>query len=385
MIPYGKQDVTEADIDSVVDVLQSDFLTQGPVVPQFENLVANICDANYAVAVNSATSALHIACLSLDLGPGDCLWTTPITFVATANCAIYCGADVDFVDIDPLTYNLCPIQLEKKLHRAEKENKLPKIVIPVHHTGQSCDMEAIFKLSRKYGFRIIEDASHAIGGMYQGNLIGSCKYSDISVFSFHPVKIITTGEGGMAVTNSKDLSEQMALLRSHGITRDPASMGRQLDGPWYYQQIELGFNYRMSDIQAALGKSQLDRLKPYVTKRNELAISYDVLLSGLPIMIPWQAPENYSARHLYVIRLCLDSIEKSHLEIFQLLRDQGIGVNLHYIPVHTQPYYKERGYRAGDFPESEKYYKEAITLPLFPTMAVEEQEKVVSLLRRALH
>ncbi|SUD91794.1 UDP-4-amino-4,6-dideoxy-N-acetyl-beta-L-altrosamine transaminase [Psychrobacter phenylpyruvicus] len=384
MIPYGRQDINQQDIDAVVEVLQSDFLTQGPMVPAFEKSIMHACNAKYAIAVNSATSALHIACLALGLGKGDWLWTTPNTFVASANCGLYCGAQVDFVDIDPSTYNLSVKALEEKLIIAEKEDKLPKVVIPVHFSGQPCDMAAINTLSQKYGFKIIEDASHAIGGKYKGEPIGNCRYSDITVFSFHPVKIVTTAEGGMAVTNDPKLAEQLNLLRSHGITRDESLMTKPADGPWYYQQIELGYNYRMTDMQAALGVSQMQRLNEYVTKRHELAERYNEMLKDLPITLPWQSEDSYSGLHLYVIRLQLDKISKTHLEVFNGMREAGILVNLHYIPVHLQPYYQEMGFREGDFLEAEQYYKEAISLPMFPTMTEEQQNQVVSTLKELL-
>ncbi|WP_413500640.1 UDP-4-amino-4,6-dideoxy-N-acetyl-beta-L-altrosamine transaminase [Psychrobacter maritimus] len=384
MIPYGRQDINQQDINAVVEVLKSDFLTQGPQVPAFEQSIIDACDAKYAVAVNSATSALHIACLALGLGNDDWLWTTPNTFVASANCALYCGAKVDFVDIDPRTYNLCAKQLEKKLIAAQKVGKLPKIVIPVHFSGQSCDMQAIHELAKKYGFSIIEDASHAIGGKYKGEPIGNSRYSDITVFSFHPVKIVTTAEGGMAVTNNAKLAEQLNLLRSHGITRDEELMTKAADGPWYYQQIELGYNYRMTELQAALGLSQMQRLEEFVIKRHELASRYDNLLHDLPITLPWQHPDSYSARHLYVIRLQLEQINITHLDVFNALRAAGIQANLHYIPVHMQPYYQKMGFASGQFPEAEKYYKEAISIPLFSAMTEGQQDTVCSTLRTIL-
>lgn len=384
MIPYGKQDISQADIDAVVGVLQSSFLTQGPKVPEFEAAIASYAGARHAIAVNSATSALHIACLALGLGPGDWLWTTPITFVASANCGLYCGAQVDFVDIDAKTWNICPEKLRAKLEQAKVENKLPKVVVPVHLCGQPCDMEAIHALAREYGFKIIEDASHAIGGRYKGAPIGNCKYSDITVFSFHPVKIITTAEGGVATTNDPALAAQMELLRSHGITRDAAQMTKAPDGPWYYEQVDLGFNYRMTELQAALGLSQMERLDEYVAVRHKLARRYDELLGDLPLVLPWQHPDSYSGMHLYVVRLKLDEIECSHKQVFQSLRDDGIGVNLHYIPVHTQPYYSRMGFEVEDFPEALAYYRSAISLPLFPTMTQQQQDKVVVALRRAL-
>lgn len=384
MIPYGRQDITQADIDAVVEVLRSDFLTQGPMVPRFEQAVAAYAGAAHAVAVNSATSALHLACLALGLGPGDLLWTSPITFVASANCARYCGAEVDFVDIDPRTYNLCPQALEQKLIEAERKGRLPKVVVPVHLCGQPCDMAAIHALAQRYGFRIIEDASHAIGGHYRGEPVGNCRYSDITVFSFHPVKIITTAEGGMALTNDAALAEKMALLRSHGITREPEKMTHAPDGPWYYQQIDLGFNYRLTELQAALGLSQLERLDAYVERRAGLARQYNELLADLPVVTPWQHPDGASAWHLYVVRLQLPDQHLNHRQVFEALREQGVGANLHYIPVHLQPYYQAQGFRPGDFPLAETYYAEAISLPLYPTLSGPDQAAVVAALRRAL-
>lgn len=379
-IPYGRQNISEEDIGSVVEVLRSDFLTQGPLVPRFEGEVASYCGAQYAIAVNSATSALHIACLALDVGPGDMVWTSPISFVASANCARYCGADVDFVDIDPHTYNMSAAALEAKLIEAEASGRLPKIVIPVHLCGQSCDMEAIHRLSLRYKFRIIEDASHAIGGKYKGDPIGSCRFSDITVFSFHPVKIITTGEGGMALTNDDLLSKRMARLRSHGITRDPAEMTQDPDGPWYYQQLELGFNYRMTDIQAALGLSQLTRLDMFVKERHAIASEYNALLSNLPITVPFQHQDNYSAYHLYVIRPQQEKGRLSHRQMFEKMRMEGVGVNLHYIPIYRQPYYARMKYDTTRFPNAEAYYKEAISLPIFPGLELEQIKKVVKTL-----
>jgi len=384
MIPYGRQDITQEDIDAVLGVLSSDFLTQGPMVPRFEQRVAQHVGAAHAYAVNSATSALHMSCAALGLGPGDHLWTSPVTFVASANCGLYCGAEVDFVDIDPRTYNLCPQALERKLQLAEEANRLPKVLVAVHLCGQPCDMQAIYELSRRFGFRIIEDASHAIGGKYQEKYIGGCQFSDITVFSFHPVKIITTAEGGMALTNDPALAAHMELFRSHGITRDPAKMTHEPDGPWYYQQVELGYNYRMTELQAALGLSQMERLDAYVARRHELAQRYDRLLAGLPVVAPWQHPDSYSGLHLYVIRLKLDEIRKTHREVFEGLRELGIGVNLHYIPVHTQPYYQNMGFRPGDFPESETYYREAISLPMFFGLTDAQQDEVVAALTKAL-
>lgn len=382
MIPYGRQDITPADVDAVVSVLKSDFLTQGPQVPRFEQAVANHAGARHALAVNSATSALHLACLSLDLGPGDWLWTTPTTFVASANCGLYCGARVDFVDIDPRTWNISVVALEQKLQQAEREGRLPKVVVPVHLCGQPCEMEAIYALGQRYGFRIIEDASHAIGGKYKGEAIGNCRYSDITVFSFHPVKIITTAEGGMALTNNSELAGKMDLLRSHGITRDPTLMTQAPDGPWYYQQIALGYNYRMTELQAALGVSQMERLDDYVARRHAIARRYDELLADLPLTLPWQHPDSYSGLHLYVIRIA--PAMHPHREVFEALRAADIGVNLHYIPVHTQPYYARMGFQHGDFPEAERYYAEAISLPMYPGLSGDEQNHVGAVLRQAL-
>lgn len=384
MIPYGRQDIIDADIEAVVAVLRSDFITQGPVVETFEQAVAEYCGARFGVAANSATSALHIACLALGLGPGDRLWTSPNTFVASANCGLYCGATVDFVDIDPDTNNISIDQLSEKLALAAQTGELPKIVVPVHLCGASCDMAAIKALGDKYGFRIIEDASHAIGAKYKSEPVGTCRYSDICIFSFHPVKIITTAEGGLAVTNDAGLAQQMQLYRSHGITRDPALMTRQPDGPWYYQQVALGFNYRMTELQAALGLSQIERLDVYVTRRHQIAKRYDELLANLPLVTPKNDPDSYSALHLYVIRLRTELISRTHREVFEALRAQDIGVNLHYIPVHTQPYYEKLGHKVGDYPEAERYYSEAISLPMYPTMADGQIEQVAVAVKAAL-
>ncbi|MDW2402503.1 UDP-4-amino-4,6-dideoxy-N-acetyl-beta-L-altrosamine transaminase [Vibrio sp. 1262-1] len=384
VIPYGKQDITQQDIDSVVEVLNSDFLTQGPQVPAFEQALMDHTGAKYALAVNSATSALHIACLALGLGQDDWLWTSPITFVASANCGLYCGAKVDFVDIDPDTYNMCPKRLEQKLIAAKVEGKLPKVVVPVHLCGQPCDMAAIGKLAKEYGFKVIEDASHAIGGRYQDKPIGKCEHSDITVFSFHPVKIVTTAEGGAALTNQQALADKMALLRSHGVTRDSALMRGESHGGWYYQQVDLGFNYRMTELQAALGVSQMQRLDAFVAARHQLAKRYNQKLAALPVVLPYQLPNTYSGLHLFVIRLRLDEIALSHQQVFDALREQGIGVNLHYIPVHTQPYYQDMGFAEGDFPESERYYREAISLPMFHGMTEQQQDTVVEVLTKVL-
>lgn len=383
MIPYGRQDISEADIQAVVDVLRSDYLTQGPVVPAFEKAVADYCGAQHAVAVNSATSALHIACLALGVGPGDWVWTSPNTFVASANCALYCGAQVDFVDIDPHTYNMSIECLAEKLVQAEKLDCLPKVVIPIHLCGQACDMLGIHSLSQRYGFKIIEDASHAIGGKYRGEPIGNCSYSDITIFSFHPVKIITTAEGGMAMTNDSQLAKRMQLLRSHGITRDVNEMTHAPDGPWYYQQIDLGFNYRMTDLQAALGLSQMQRLDEFVTKRHSVAKRYDQILTDFPVSMPLQHADSYSGLHLYIIRLKLEEISKTHRQVFEALRAAGIGVNLHYIPVYRQPYYVGLGFKAGYCPEAERYYGEAISLPMYPGLTETQQDKVIAVLHQA--
>jgi UDP-4-amino-4,6-dideoxy-N-acetyl-beta-L-altrosamine transaminase len=385
VIPYGRQDIQEADLSAVLDVLQSDFLTQGPVVPEFEKAVALHCEAQHAVAVNSATSALHISLLALGVGPGDIVWTSTNTFVASANAALYCGAKVDFVDIDPSTYNISVSALAQKLVLAEKNGLLPKVVIPVHLTGQSCDMQGIHKLAQRYGFKIVEDASHAIGGRYLGQPVGSCSYSDITVFSFHPVKIITTAEGGVAVTNNAHLANQMGMYRSHGITRDPELMTQTPDGPWYYQQISLGYNYRMTDLQAALGVSQMQRLKDYVERRHVIADRYDRELLSLPLILPYQAEFSYSAFHLYVVRLDLDSIAPlTHADVFKAMRDFGILVNVHYIPVHTQPLYQAMGFKWGDFPNAEAYYRSAISIPMFPLLSDQQQSKIINCLREIL-
>lgn len=383
-IPYGRQAIDANDVQAVIAVLESDWLTQGPAVARFEQSVADYCGAAHAVAVNSATSALHLACRAVGLGPGDWLWTSPNTFVASANCALYCGAQVDFVDIDPLTYNLCPTALERKLEVAERAGRLPKVVVPVHFAGQPCDMAAIAALSRRFGFFVIEDASHAIGARYRQTTTGGCNYSDLTVFSFHPVKIVTTGEGGMVLTNRGELAETLERLRSHGITRDPRSMVGESQGPWYYEQIELGYNYRMTELQAALGGSQMARLDEFVERRRQLARRYCELLEGLPLQVPQQAGEVDPAWHLFVVRLDLHHIRRSRREVFESLRAAGIGVNVHYIPVHTQPYYRALGFRAGDFPEAEQYYREAISLPLFPALADAEQGLVVGTLKEAM-
>ena len=384
-IPYGRQDINQADIDAVVAVLRSDFLTQGPTVPAFEKAVADYCGAQHAVAVNSATSALHIACLALGVGKGDSVWTTPITFVASANCALYCGATADFVDIDPLTYNLSVDCLAEKLVLAEKADNLPKVVIPVHLCGQPCDMAGIHALSKQYGFKIIEDASHAIGGKYKDEPIGNGRYSDITVFSFHPVKIITSGEGGMAVTNDAKLAKHMRLLRSHGISNTAADMQpRPAKEIWNYQQIDLGFNYRMTDLHAALGLSQMQQLDEFVIKRHALAKRYDQLLSALPVLTPWQHPDSYSGYHLYVIRLKLKEINKTQRQIYDVFHAAGILVNVHYIPVYRQPYYEQIGFNVGYYPQAEQYYSEVISIPMYAGLTVAQQDQVVAVIREAV-
>lgn len=383
-IPYGRQDVTAEDIAAVEAVLRSDWLTQGPAVEQFEGAVKQCCSAQYAVAMNSATSALHVACMALDLGPGDLLWTSPNTFVASANAALYCGAQVDFVDIDGRTYNMSPNALAEKLALARRNGRLPKIVMPVHFAGQSCDMRAIGKLAKEYGFKVIEDASHAIGGRYLGKPVGTCEYSDIAVFSFHPVKIVTTAEGGVAVTNSLETAERMQLLRSHGVTRDQKRMHAAAQGPWYYEQVALGYNYRMTDLHAALGSSQMKRIDDYVRARHAIAKRYDDALNHLPVVLPWQDPDSYSAFHLYPVQIDAARTSRSRGEVFGRLRQRDIGVNVHYIPVHTQPYYRQRGFEGKAFPTAERFYAAAISLPLFPALDEALQGQVIAALREAL-
>jgi UDP-4-amino-4,6-dideoxy-N-acetyl-beta-L-altrosamine transaminase len=384
MIPYGRQDISEADVQAVVNVLRSDFLTQGPTVPAFEHAVATYCGAGHAVAVNSATSALHLACLALGVGPGDRVWTSPLTFVATANSALHCGAQVDFVDIDPDTCNISVTRLAEKLAHAEQEGRLPKTLIPVHLCGQPCEMEAIHALGQRYGFTIIEDAAHAIGSKYKGVRTGNGRYSDITVFSFHPVKIVTTAEGGMALTNDAGLARKIQRLRSHGITRDPAEMTHPPDGPWYYQQVELGFNFRMTELQGVLGLSQMQRLDAFLGARRALAARYDEKLLGLPLVTPRQHPDSCSAWHLYVVRVQTANARKSRREVFDALRAANIGVNVHYIPVPSQPYFERMGFQASSWPEAERYYSEAISLPLFATLTELQQDRVIAGLRSAL-
>ncbi|MBM6445968.1 MULTISPECIES: UDP-4-amino-4,6-dideoxy-N-acetyl-beta-L-altrosamine transaminase [Pseudomonas] len=382
MIPYGRQSLDQADIDAVVAVLQSDWLTQGPTIERFEQAMADRCQADFAVAVCNATAALHIACLAAGLGPGDRLWTTPNTFLASANCGRYCGAEVDFVDIDPLTWNLDADALKARLEAAVDNGTLPKVLVAVAFSGQSCDMRLIAELAERYAFTVIEDASHAVGASYAGRPVGCGDFAAMTVFSFHPVKIITSAEGGMVLTNRPELAERLQRLRSHGMTRDPQHMTEASHGPWYYQQVELGFNYRITDLQAALGLSQLNKLDGFIERRRELAARYDRLLASLPLTLPSPQPEAESAWHLYVVRLQLDRIKLSHRQVFEGLRAAGVGVNLHYIPVHLQPYYRDLGFAEGDFPQAERYYAEAISLPLFPLLSDEQQDFVVEQLRR---
>jgi UDP-4-amino-4,6-dideoxy-N-acetyl-beta-L-altrosamine transaminase len=385
VIPYGKQSINKDDISSVIKVLSSDFLTQGPQVPLFEEKVSNYSKSNYAVAVNSATSALHISCLALGLGEGDWLWTSPNSFVASSNCGLLCKSSIDFVDIDPKTFNMCPEKLEQKLVQAKINNNLPKIVIPVHFAGQSCEMKKIHKLSKTYGFKIIEDASHAIGGSYLDTMVGSCSYSDITVFSFHPVKIITTTEGGIATTNSKILANKMMMYRSHGVTRDQELMNKKSEGGWYYQQVELGLNYRMTEVQAVLGLSQLKRIDKFISKRHTLKDRYDFSLNSLPLIKPFQSPNCFSSLHLYPVQIKLNQVKFSRKFFYNQLIEKGIGVNVHYIPIHLQPYYQKFGFKVGDFPNAEAYYNRAITIPMYPEMTFKNQDKVIKAIKNILN
>ena len=379
MIPYGRQEIKQQDIDSVIEVLQSDFLTQGPVVPEFEKRLSKYCNVKHVLAVNSATSALHLSCLALDLGPGDTLWTSPISFVASSNCALYCSANVDFVDIDENSFNISTTKLEEKLELAKLTNSLPKVLVVVHMAGQPCDMRKIRALSQQFEFSIIEDASHAIGAKYQNNPVGQCNYSDITVFSFHPVKIITTGEGGAITTNSSKIAEKIELLRSHGITRNPELMTQEPDGQWYYQQIELGFNYRMTDIHAALGLSQLERLDEYTAKRNIISNTYKSRLDRKKFLHQTNQENTFSSYHLYILKM-KSKIQRDTL--FKKMRDADIGVNIHYIPIHLQPYYKNLGFFEGQFPNAEEYYSKAISIPIFPTMTAEQTDYVIDSLEK---
>jgi UDP-4-amino-4,6-dideoxy-N-acetyl-beta-L-altrosamine transaminase len=385
MIPYARQDIDESDLAAVIEVLQSEWLTQGPALGRFEEAVSAYCGSRYAVAVSSGTAALHLACKALDLGAGDLVWTSPNTFVATANCALICGAEMDFVDIDPSSYNMSVTALEEKLEQAQHADRLPRIVIPVHFAGQPCDMAAIGALSRRYGFKVIEDASHAIGAINADSTkVGECRYSDITIFSFHPVKIITTGEGGMAVTNDAALAERLRLLRSHGVTRDPERMSGVAEGKWYYEQIELGFNYRMTEIQAALGASQLARIEQFVARRSEFANLYGHGLSALPVSCPVIQPGVRSSWHLYVIQLRAEAGAPSRAQVFSRMWEAGIEVNVHYIPVHLQPYYRGLGFTEGQYPVAEKYYARALTLPLYYNLSQRDLEQVCAALEKAL-
>lgn len=383
-IPYGRQDISPADIKAVTEALCSNYLTQGPAIPAFEEAVASYCGVNHAIAVNSATSALHIACMAVGLGKEDIAWTTPNSFVASANCILYCGAQVDFVDIMADGINICPDALEAKLEVAKIENNLPKVVIPVHMSGHSAQMDRIAELANKYGFHIIEDASHAIGSSFQGKKVGCCQYSDITVFSFHPVKIITSAEGGMATTNNPVLAEKMARLRSHGITRNTALMTEETHGAWYYQQLDLGLNYRMTDIHASLGLSQMTRLDEFVALRQDLAKRYDELINHKAIIKPEQASDAYSSWHLYILQIDHDLIGLDKKALFKHFHDASIGVNLHYIPIHLQPYYQNLGFKKGDFPNTEHYYRKAISIPLFAQLTLSEQDKVINVLMSAV-
>jgi len=384
MIPYGRQEIDSEDVEAVLKTLRSDWLTQGPTVPEFEQLIGSYCEAKHAIATNSATSALHIACLALGVKKGDKVWTSPVSFVASANCALYCGADVDFVDVNPITYNLCPELLEKKLIQAKKSGDLPRVLIPVHLAGQSCDMAKIYELSQRYSFRIIEDASHAIGGQYKESLIGGCRFSDITVFSFHPVKIITTGEGGMVLTNSKKLADKVRLLRSHGIIKDQSLMQGPIDGPWYYEQTSLGYNFRMTDLQASLGISQSKRLDSIIERRRSIASKYDRELEALPLITPAQSLDCLSSWHLYIVKLKLSEISRTKKEVFESMREKGIGVNLHYIPIYRHPYYRSLGLSDKDFPNSAEYYREAMTIPIYPNMTEEQQASVIAALTSSI-
>lgn len=384
MIPYGRHNISDADVEAVIEVLRSDWLTQGPAVPKFEDLLAIYCGARHAVAVNSATSALHLACLALGVGPGDTVWTTPNTFVASANCALYCGAKIDFVDIDSTTWNMCPSEFEQKLRAAERDGLLPKVVIPVHLAGQSCEMEKIHRLAQSFGVYVIEDASHAIGGKYQGQPVGDCRFSDMTIFSFHPVKIVTTGEGGVVMTNSKELSDKIRRLRTHGITRDKKELSEKTVSPWHYEQIDLGFNYRMTDISAALGVSQLLQLDSFVLRRAMLAAKYSDQLASLPVTLPQVRPEVLSSWHIYPIRLRGKYATRLRDKVFNVLRDASITTSLHYSPVHLHPYYRRLGFSEGQFPVAEQYGRDAMTIPLYPSMSDDMQAEVVRALACAL-
>ncbi|HYI49013.1 MAG TPA: UDP-4-amino-4,6-dideoxy-N-acetyl-beta-L-altrosamine transaminase [Allosphingosinicella sp.] len=380
-LPYGRQHITDEDVAAVAEVLRSDFLTQGPAVPRFEAALQALTGAAHVSAMANATAALHLSCLACDVGPGDVVWTSPISYVASANCALYCGAEADFVDIDPVTFNMSADALEAKLIAAKAAGRLPKVVIPVHFAGQPCDMGRIGALAGRYGFRVIEDASHAVGATLGNTPIGACADSDIAVFSFHPVKIVTTGEGGAALTQDPVLAERLELLRSHGVTRSEALMSGPSEGGWYYEQVALGFNYRLTDIQAALGTSQLTRLDAYLRRRHELGALYDARLEGLPLTVPARLPGRRSAFHLYVVQLD-DPLRRR--PVYDALRGANIGANVHYIPIHLQPFYRARGFAPGDFPNAEAYYARAITLPLHPQMTEADVNRVAACLAEAL-
>ena len=382
-IPYGRQTINDADIEAVVSVLKSDFLTQGTAVPAFERALAQAVGARHGVAVQNATCALHIACMALDVGPGDRVWTSPNSFVASANCARYCGAEVDFVDIDPETFNMSAKALAEKFAAARKDGRLPKAIIPVHFAGQSCDMAEIRAIAQEYGARVIEDASHAVGASYRNAQVGGCEHADIAVFSFHPVKIITTGEGGMALTNDPALAARMADLRSHGITRDPARLSHAGEGAWYYEQQSLGFNHRMTEMQAALGLSQLGHLGDWIARRNDIARRYDSALVGLPLLLPKVAPARISAWHLYVVRLAEDA-PLTRREFFDAMRARDIGVNVHYIPIHWQPDFRRLGFAPGQFPAAERYYERCVSLPIYAGLSDSQFDIVAATIRELL-
>lgn len=383
MIRYSQQSISDEDIEAVIDVLRSDWLTQGPAVEKFETAVADYCGAKYAVAVSHGTAALHLACLAMDVGPGDIVWTSPNSFVASANCALYCGASIDFVDIDPISYNISIDSLKTKLRRAEREGRLPKAVVALHFAGQSCEMRELADLGRAYGFGIIEDAAHALGGCYEDTRVGSCTYSDMSAFSFHPVKTITTGEGGMVLTNERDLRDKLMLLRTHGIDRPAKCSSDSQYGEWYYEQVDLGYNYRMTDIQAALGMSQLSRIDNFVGRRARIASRYSEAFSGLPLQVPATHPNVSSAWHLYVVRV-RSGKKSERRRVFDELRQLGIFAQVHYIPIHTHPYYRKLGFAVGQFPEAERYYNETLSLPLHPDLSDEEQALVIDGMHKVL-
>ncbi len=385
VLPYGRQTITDEDVAAVTAVLRSDWLTQGPAITRFESKVADWCGAKHAVAVSNGTAALHVAMQAIGLKPGDRLWTSPNTFVASANCARYCGAEVDFVDIDRGTGNLSLAALAKKLEQADREGTLPNVVMPVHYSGQSCDMAGISELAKRYGFNTVEDAAHAVGAVYRGEAVGACGFSQMATFSFHPVKIVTTGEGGMVLTNNDGLNEKLRYFRTHAITRETGLLEVESDGPWYYEQIDLGWNYRITDLQAELGSSQMERLDAINRERVEIADRYDELLTGLPVRRPERMTDSKSAWHLYPIQLELDRLSVGRREVFEGLRAAGVGVQVHYIPVHLQPYYRRLGFKPGDFPEAEAFYESEISLPMFSGLHPDDQREVVNILGRLLN